>query len=127
MAFTNPFLRKRVAVTNVVTGGNRGFQQQSPQGSPISGDQLVGGLGTTPLYQYHEGDLFTPGTGNWVFELNLELPMVTIWGNAFLRTPNTFNPYQPPPLIMQPTVVQAGIGGLQAGGIQFTPLQVDEY
>jgi hypothetical protein len=121
-----PSLRQRQP-SQTIAGGNLWFAALSPQGSPISADQLVGGLGSSPLYNYHEGDLFTPGTGNFVFEINLELPLVTIWGNAFLRTPNVFNPYQPPPIIMQNNVTQGGLGGLQAGGIQFEPLSLNEY
>ncbi len=43
------------------------------------------------FYHFHEGDLFTPGTGNFVFEPTLENPLQTIWGRAFLRRPNTFD------------------------------------
>lgn len=77
------------------------------------------------LFHYHEGDLFTPGTGNYVFEYPFELPVLTIWGNAFLRTPNTFNPRQPSQLNANPNVVTNGIGGLVAGGIAFQPLESD--
>lgn len=74
------------------------------------------------LYSYHEGDLFTPGTGNFVFEPNYELPLQTIWGNAFLRTPNTFNPLQHPQVWSQPNVFNNGIGGLEAGQLELQPL-----
>ncbi|HYM35965.1 MAG TPA: hypothetical protein VET48_11245, partial [Steroidobacteraceae bacterium] len=59
---------------------------------------------------------------NFVFEPLFELPLVTIWGNAFLRRPNVFNPIQPPQVWSHPTVCQSGIGGLQAGTIDLEPL-----
>jgi hypothetical protein len=74
------------------------------------------------IYSYHEGDLFTPGAGNFVFEPNFELPLQTIWGFGFIRNPNTFNPLQPPQVLSPPNVQANGIGGLQAGTIQLEPL-----
>jgi hypothetical protein len=109
MAFTFPWLRKRTAVPPVV-GGNAWFQTQSPQGSPLSADQLVGGTFQPGIAYYHEGDLFTPGTGNYVFENGFELPIQTIWGQAFLRTPNTFNPLQPRPIYAPQNILKNGIG-----------------
>lgn len=82
--------------------------------------------GAAGIYHYHEGDLFTPGSGNFVFEPNFELPLQTLWGNAFLRKPNTFNPIQPPQIWSQPNVVQNGIGGLQAGQMELQPLLTGE-
>ena len=79
------------------------------------------------LYFYHEGDLFSPGTGNWVFEPTTELPLVTVWGRGFLRKPNTFNPVQPPQVMARPTLRQSGIGGLQAGGVALEPLLIEEF
>lgn len=77
------------------------------------------------FYQYHEGDLFTPGTGNYVFEPTTELPLQTVWGNAFLRKPNRFNPEQPPQVYSQPNVFINGIGGLVAGQFAFQPLETE--
>jgi hypothetical protein len=74
------------------------------------------------LYNYHEGDLFTPGTGNWVFEPPFETPLNTIWGHAFLRTPNMFSPVQPPQIMSNPNITVNGIGGQIAGQIIFQPL-----
>ena len=74
------------------------------------------------IYHYHIGDLFNPGTGNFVFENQFELPLVTLWGRAATRTPNTFNPFQPPQ-IMAPVFRQTnGLGGLQAGQMALEPL-----
>ncbi len=75
------------------------------------------------IYRFHEGDLFTPGTGNWVFESGFELPLNTIWGFGFLG-PNKapFDPRQPPQIVALPRVIPNGIGGIQAGQFNFQPL-----
>lgn len=75
------------------------------------------------FYHFHEGDLFTPGTGNYVFEPTLENPLQTIWGISFLRKPNTFNPEQPPQVYSGPNVVINGIGGQVSGQIAFQPIE----
>lgn len=74
------------------------------------------------IYNYHEGDLFTPGAMNFVFEPNFELPLVTVWGRGFIRNPNTFKVTQPPQVWAQPHVQTNGIGGLQAGEMELQPL-----
>lgn len=126
MPFSFPSLRKRKPAQQVF-GGNLWFQQQTQQGSPVSADQLAQGtLGPGGVYFFHEGDLFTPGTGNFVFENGFELPLQTIWGQAFLRTPNTFNPIQPRPLIAPQQVTRTGLGGLQAGQFELEPLVQEE-
>jgi hypothetical protein len=75
------------------------------------------------VYAYHEGDLFTPGTQNYVFDYPWETPVATVWGHGFLRTPNTFNPLQPPQLYSHPRVYTNGIGGLIAGQMALQPLE----
>lgn len=75
------------------------------------------------LYTYHMGDLFTPGTQNYVFEYPFEFPLQTIWGNAFIRNPNTFKATQPPQVYSNPNVMQNGIGGLVAGQIALQGLE----
>jgi len=79
------------------------------------------------LYHYHEGDLFTPGSQNYVFEPPFELPLNTVWGHAFLRAPNTFSVLQPAPVSYIPTgtyfAVPNGIGGLVAGQMALQPLE----
>jgi len=96
-------------------------------GDPRYGFAQVDPRASAPgLYFYHEGDLFAPGTGNWVFEPTFELPLYTIWGKAFLRTPNTFKCLQPPQVYSNPTVIQNGVGGLQAGNVQLEPLLIEE-
>jgi hypothetical protein len=77
-------------------------------------------------YRFHEGDLFNPGAENYVFDSPYELPMQTIWGNAFLRTPNTFNPLQSPQVYSWPNVKPNGIGGLVAGQMALQGLEFDE-
>src|SRR5712671_1451705 len=74
------------------------------------------------IYNYHEGALFTPGSQNFVFEPNFELPLQTVWGRGFIRNPNTFKCTQPPQVWSHPHVVTNGIGGLQAGTMELQPL-----
>jgi len=75
------------------------------------------------FYYHFEGDLFTPGAQNWVFEPSTELPIQTLWGNAFIRVPNTFSVRQPHQIYSNPNVTTAGIGGLVAGQIAHQPLE----
>ncbi len=147
-----PALRKRVASQPVVSAdlsaahGTTGvrLQPQLPQGKPSGGlSRIIAGLfgvqnspaanlssevavpGKKGFYHYHEGDLFTPGAENYVFEPTRELPLQTLWGDAFLRKPNTFAIVQPPQVYSNPTVTYAGIGGLIAGQMVFTPLDTE--
>lgn len=77
-----------------------------------------------PFYQYHEGDLFTPGTQNFVFEPTTELtPLTTIWGNAFLSKPNAWPTSQPPQVWADYNKYVNGIGGLIAGQYALQPLE----
>jgi hypothetical protein len=89
------------------------------QEAPVA---LAPGHGAS-VYAYHQGDLFFPGTGNYVFDYPWELPMNTIWGHGFLTTVNKFNPYQPPQLYSQANVLLNGIGGLVAGSMALQPLE----
>lgn len=121
--FSHPKTRERIP-SETVSGANVRIRLGLfGTGTPISGSEAVGGAGNFEgIYSYHEGDLFTPGAQNWVFEPNFELPLVTIWGKAFLRTPNTFDPLQNPQVMSYPNVVNNGIGGLQAGQVELEPL-----
>jgi hypothetical protein len=119
-------LRQRVA-SEAVTGANQRIQQGlfgsgSPEPDVVEFDPSK----TTGIYAYHEGDRFSPGAQNWVFEPNFELPTVTIWGNAFLRTPNTFSPLQPVQLYSYQNITTDGIGGLEAGYLELQPLLDDQ-
>ena len=84
------------------------------------------GRGVDSIYYHFEGDLFTPGAENYVFESRFErTALQTIWGNAFLRTPNTFSPVQPPQVFSPPHVVTSGIGGVVAGQMALQPLEFE--
>lgn len=115
------------ALTRIMAGL---FGSGSPVEATVTpgGDTDPKGLGEqVAIYHYHEGDLFTPGAMNYVFEPAFELPLVTIWGNAFMRTPNTFSVRQPPPPVAYPNVVTNGLGGVVAGQMILQGLeQVDE-
>lgn len=126
MSGTHPATRQRM-ISETISGANaRIAGGLFGQGSPYYDFNDVDPRSSAPgLYFYHEGDLFTPGTGNFVFEPWFELPLVTIWGNAFLRRPNTFSPFQQPQSWAQPNVVNNGIGGLQAGDMELQPLSFE--
>jgi len=105
-----------------VSGGN--FRIRSGEfgtGSPAYAFE-TDGRPSTSIYSYHEGDLFSPGAENWVFEPNFELPLITIWGKAFLRVPNTFNPLQSVQVMSNPNVFTNGLGGPIAGDVILTGL-----
>jgi len=122
MPFSFPSLRPRIQ-SEIVAGGNTEIRHGSfGSGSPENPYAFVNPFGSAGIYSYHEGDIFLPGAQNFVFEPNFELPLVAVWGNAFLRTPNTFKPLQPPQIFANPTLVTNGIGGLQAGSIELEPL-----
>jgi hypothetical protein len=78
------------------------------------------------LYQYYEGELFTPGALNWVFEYPFEYALQTVWGNGFLYRPNYWNPLQPAQPYQNPYIVTNGIGGLVAGQLASQPLLTDD-
>lgn len=120
---------------------NHSFPSLRPRVNPNTGKNTTGALtrimnglfGTgAPMlpdvenlpggYSYHEGDIFTPGAMNYVFEPNTELPLQTIWGFGFLVPSQNFNPLQPPQVYSPNTVVNNGIGGLVAGTIYGQPL-----
>lgn len=124
MNHTFPALRPRVnpnrpsknttgAITRIMDGlfGN---------GAPMLPDveNIPGG------YSYHEGDLFTPGAMNYVFEPNTELPLMTIWGFGLLYPSGNFDPRQPAPPVSQNTIVNNGVGGLVAGTMVLQPLSM---
>lgn len=117
------FLRKRVDPHNpAATGGVSRIQAGLwGQGAP----QLPGVNGSGAPYRYHEGDLFTPGAMNYVFESMFELPMQTIWGNGYLVPSMRFDPRQNPPQVFTQNVVKNGMGGLFAGQINTQPLNED--
>ncbi len=114
-------LRKRTPSEPFATGAQiRILMGEFGSGDPISGIAEVDARNA--LYRYHEGDLFTPGAGNFVFEPGYELPLVTVWGKGFIRNPNVFNPLQNPQVWSQPNVNNNGIGGLIAGDMELQGL-----
>jgi hypothetical protein len=117
-------LRKRTPSAPVIGANLRIRAGEFGEGSVTAYD-LFGvdaRCGCGGLYNYHQGNVFFPGTGNFVFEPNFELPLQTVWGFGFIRNPNTFKVQQPPQVWSQPHVQTNGIGGLQAGEIEFQPL-----
>jgi len=139
--FSIPGLRSRIPSEKVAGANTQNAVPSQPatganvrirggefgEGSPAGAFQTNPNSGSDGLYAYHEGDLFSPGAGNWVFEPNFELPLITIWGNAFLRMANTFKPLQPPQVFSTPTVVNNGLGGLEAGTVELTALSFEEF
>jgi hypothetical protein len=101
-------------------------------GSPVnnSSAQVDPRAQAPALYAYHEGELFTPGTGNFVFETNFELPVKTLrgGGGANQGTPypiNRWPVFGAPQVYSYPTVTIGGLGGLQAGAFVQQPLLDD--
>lgn len=97
-----------------------------PEGSPFS-DFMAAAQPAAGHYasvaRYFEGDLFTNGAEHMVYESIFErTPLQTIWGNAFLRTPNTF-PVIHPPMANHANVVTNGIGGWVTGQMALQPLE----
>lgn len=128
-----PALRKRKGSMPVVAAGGLATILQGVFGvatpnaqlsSPAAVQQTPGRISS--FYTLHEGDLFTPGTGNWVLDPSLEVPLQTAWGHGFLRRPNVFSPIQPPQVYSWPTVVSVGVGGPIAGQIITQPLSLPE-
>lgn len=118
-----PFMRPRQA-SELVTGA----QTRIRMGLFGSGSPAFAAVDVDPnphtggVSNYHEGALFSPGTGNFVFESGFENPLQTVWGRGFIRNPNTFKVTQPPQLYSNPQLQQNGLGGLMAGQIIGQPL-----
>ncbi len=120
-------LRKRIP-SEPVTGANFRIQQGAfGIGQPIFPVTVTDGSGFEGIYSYHQGDLFTPGAQNYVFESNFELPLQTLWGHGFLPIPQYFNPLQPPQVVANQTLYTNGYGGLQAGQMALQPLIESEF
>lgn len=101
--------------------------EEANLGSPGNENQQI--LGVDPnIYAHYPGDVFLPGSGNWVYEPRTErTPLQTTWGNAFLvGFACYFKPLQPPQVYASPTVVQNGLGGLFAGQYVGQPLLYDD-
>lgn len=116
------FLRKRQPSQPVIAANARIRAGEFGVGGVTAYDLYGVNPNAASIYNYHQGDVFFPGTGNYVFEPNFELPLLTIWGFGFIRNPNTFKALQPPQVWSAPHVRTNGIGGLQAGTIEHQPL-----
>lgn len=118
---------QNVPTTQTVTGANsRIFAGLFGTANPRTNSSAeVAVPGRKALYHYHEGDLFTPGTENYVFDYPFEFPLQTIWGRAFMRKPNTFDPFQPPQVQSNANILINGIGGLVAGQFAMQPLETE--
>ena len=113
-------LRARIDPT---TGAMVRWQMQ-PRGGPVLPEVISGGGGP---YHYHQGDIFTPGAQNYVFEPIWEQPIYTLAGGGgtaqgVYRGANSFNIRQPPQVWQAQAATIQGLGGLQAGQIFWTPL-----
>jgi hypothetical protein len=123
-----PALRPRVSGYGPTTGAiARIFAGAFGSGSPQK--VVPGAQAAAPIYAYHEGDIFRPGSENFVFESLLESP-VTAWfgaGSGIRQgTPYPGNAWPvyaaEVPMIAHPIVTRAGLGGLQAGAFVQQPL-----
>jgi hypothetical protein len=73
-----------------------------------------------------EGDLFTPGTGNWVVDPSHETPLMTDWGRAFLRRPNAIMALQEPQVFAHQMSPLFGLGGVVPGQLITQPLSMNQ-
>lgn len=73
-----------------------------------------------PLYHMHEGDIFEPGTGNWVLDPAFDGPLMTVWGNGD-QYPKVWQ-IANVPVVALPTYQVQGIGGTVAGQLALQPL-----
>lgn len=148
-----PILRKRIQTQPTVSAASGTVNTPLPARKPPQGNiqtgamaRIFGGLfGTSQpvsssasfqvavepkgsLYHHHMGDVFTPGTENFVFDAFQETPIYPFWGRSFLRKPNTFLPLPGPQVYIDANITTNGIGGLQAGQFVLQPLEVEnEY
>lgn len=122
---TLPATRPRIASEQVTGGITRIIQGVFGIGAPTALAETIEGT-ESAAYLYHEGDVFLPGAGNFVFEPNFELPLQTVWGNGILIAANRWPEFQPPQIMIQPSVPVAGLGGIEAGTFEFTPLSPNQ-
>ena len=116
--------RTRVASEPVIGAGSRIAAGEWGQGNPLL--DIFDVNPNAGIYNFHQGDIFTPGAMAWAFEPTTELtPLQTLWGFGFARVPNTFNPFAGGIQVWsQPHVVTNGMGGLEAGMLYGTPLSL---
>ena len=126
----SPQAKPRVGPSFAITGAfSRIAAGVFGKGSPVGGmtGQEVGQTAAhrAGYYQFYEGDYWSPGTANWVLDPVYDGPLHTVWGSAFLRTPNTFNPLQRPQVYAPPTTLLYGPGGQVPGQLFTQPLSSD--
>lgn len=79
-------------------------------------------VGGSPLFRFHQGDVFYPGAGNFALDYYQTLPVLTVWGQATLG-PNPLNPIQPQQVFIGPGAQIRGLtGGPVAGTFVDAPL-----
>ena len=89
---------------------------------------VVVGLVTPSVGVFHEGDVFFPGTGNYVYEPMFELPFKGIVGQGGIFQGVKYPDGRWPtfaaiaPVVSYPLGTTAGYGGLQAGAFVQQPL-----
>lgn len=122
-----PQLKKRIAPAFNVTGAFSRivagvFGKGSPMGGQTGQEVAQTAAHRNGYYRFYEGDYWSPGTANWVLDPVYETPLQTVWGRAFLRVPNTFNPIQTPQVYAPPQAVMVGPGGQVPGQLFTQPL-----
>lgn len=78
----------------------------------------------TPLYQFHQGAVLTPGTQNLVFEPAFQLPLFRVAQGV--QYTHFIRPLQPPQVWQSKAVGVNGIGGLVAGQFATQGLQLPD-
>lgn len=125
---TNPLCRKRYPSQSMITvaGLARIAQGVFGLGNPEYGlaMQDVGSARDKEggPWNLFEGDLFTPGTGNFVVDPSHETPLATDWGHGFLRRPNAIMAYQTPQVFANQMSPMFGLGGQVPGQFLTQPL-----
>jgi hypothetical protein len=128
---TNPLARTRYPSQSWVTVGGLKriaagvFGLGSPAVGIETGVSSARDLEGGP-YNLFEGDLFTPGTGNWVVDPTHETPLFTVWGRAFLRQPNTFVALQTAQVFANQMSPLYGVGGQIPGQMITQPLSMNQ-
>ena len=123
---TNPYTRRRFRASHVMMAAPvPGRGRIAP---PAPGPSLSYQVAPAPFYTYTPGDLFDPGTMNWVYMPAYETPLNTTWGHGFalLHQPKPSHIIGPVQTYAQPTVTQFWFRGMPA--LQFDPnssLQID--
>lgn len=123
MPLTNPFTRRRVRGTTAVgpSGSFTDVPGQARIPPPSPGPGLSFQVAPAPFYEFTAGDLFEPGTGNWVFMPPWETPINTTWGHGFalVHQPKTSHIFGPIQTMSKPTAVPFFFQGMPAN--QFNP------